>query len=229
MSSASETPASVRNPSHIAIIMDGNRRWAKQRQIPPEDAHFYTAPAMIAAIRSAVALEIPHITFFCLSDSNLLRPDIEAEALRKLRSWLWTKEVVDTLADVRARAVVFGDGMSPFDAQHHLNVTDHQPSSPAITVGFAVNYNARHELERAANLVVRDRYRSLEEYYHSSEIPEVDLLIRTSGEHRTSGFLLWQAAFAEIYFTKTLWPDFNERDFRQAVGDYAMRERRFGR
>ncbi|ROS22175.1 undecaprenyl diphosphate synthase [Rathayibacter sp. PhB127] len=229
MSSASGAPAINSQPSHIAIIMDGNRRWAKSHNVPPERAHLHTAPAMINAIRSAVAHKVPNLTFFCLSDSNLLRPEREVTALRKLRSWLWTEDVVQTLTAVRARAIVFGDGMMPFEPRDHLDQAAHQPASPAITVGFAVNYNAHHELERAANLVSSGEFDSLEEYYRASSIPEVDLLIRTSGEHRTSGFLLWQAAYAEIIFTKTLWPDFNEQDFRQAIGDYAKRERRFGR
>ncbi|MFD6393718.1 polyprenyl diphosphate synthase [Nocardia sp. NPDC060259] len=217
-------------PAHVALIMDGNRRWGAARGISAVDAHLSSAPALVSCIEEARWLNVSHVTFFALAARNLDRSTEEVDSLVKLRRWLWTSEVLDAVETADANVHVIGEYHDERIVDDILHVVEHgRQGQGEIDVCFAVNYSSRAELldglTTAADPTSADReYNSF-----SKQTPDIDLLIRPGGEQRLSDFMLWHVAHAELVFTDTLWPDFRGLHFSSAVAEFQQRQRRYGR
>ena len=207
-------------PKHIAIIMDGNGRWAKKRGMPRTYGHVQGALAFRKLLRYANDIGIKYISFYAFSTENWKRPDDEVHALMDLmRKYL--KEAYDHF-DLRTRFVLLGDedGFEPDLRKQFIDIQKDTDDFEKMTAGIAANYGSRHELTSA--------FRKLAEQVKRGELEPEDLMIRPGGEQRISNFLLWQCAYAEFYFTDTLWPDFDSKELDKAIVEFARRTRRFG-
>ncbi len=230
-----------RLPRHVAIIMDGNGRWAECRGLPRSQGHRYAVNAIRKVVRTAGDLGIPVLSLFAFSTENAERPTEEVAEIFRLFS-----ETVDTyLPDLHARGVhiVFSgeiDLLPDRIAQKFREAEALTKANRGLTLNLCVFYSGRSEILRAVSRIIRDVESGkvsvngvdsafLSQYLYHPEIPDPDLLIRTSGEMRISNFLLWQLAYTELYFTETLWPDFDELELMKALIDYQGRQRRFGR
>ena len=228
-------------PRHVAIVMDGNGRWAKARHRPRSFGHNAGRKAVRAAIESCMREGVQALTLFAFSSENWRRPQAEVGALMGLFVRALDKEVEELHANgVRLRFI--GD-LSAFDEplrQRMQAAMTHTVGNTRLQVNIAVSYGGRWDIvqasRRAAAAVARGELRAedidearLGQWMSLADLPPLDLFIRTGGECRISNFLLWQVAYAELYFTDTLWPDFDQACLRQAIEDYARRERRYGR
>lgn len=232
-------PSSI--PQHVAIIMDGNGRWAKKQGLERTFGHKNAVRAVRAAIEACGDLNISYLTLFAFSSENWNRPAMEVSFLMKLLSQSIQSEL-DELHSKEIKLNLIGD----FEAlpkkiwkqlQTALDLTKHNKKA---TLTLALSYGSKNEIlhavksianeAKAGTLNPSDINESLfEEHLYTKGIPNVDLLIRTSGEYRISNFLLWQIAYAELYFTDVLWPDFTKEHLFEAVKDYIQRERRYGK
>jgi len=229
-----------RNVRHVAIIMDGNGRWAQQRNRPRSFGHSKGVDAVREAVRAAGNLGVRYLTLFGFSTENWRRPSDEVDALFELM-----KRFVDADLEklhqegVNIRIAGRREGLS----EDLLTIIDRAEARTAGNDGcfltIAFNYGGRDEIVRAARRLARDAASGLVDpdavdesifaaYLDTAGMPDPDLLIRTSGEHRTSNFLIWQAAYAELVFMDVLWPDFSTEHFQSALDQYASRQRRFG-
>jgi undecaprenyl diphosphate synthase len=225
-------------PQHVAIIMDGNRRWANSRGLPKTVGHGAGSRRVRAIVQACAERGISHLTLFAFSTENWRRPFDEVSSLIGLLTRYLQKEI----GNLNARGVrlrVIGD-TSGFDQRVQTLIRDAQASTDhnrGITLTLALNYGGRWDMLQAAQRMLRDRpelaagfsEEDIAPYFCMSYAPEPDLFIRTGGEQRISNFLLWQCAYAELYFTHTLWPEFSAAAFDEALAWYAQRERRFGR
>ena len=226
-------------PQHIAIIMDGNGRWAQKRHMPRTVGHAKGAAGVKALVEHCAKLGVKYLTLFAFSTENWSRPADEVSTLMGLFVQYLEKEV-SALAAADVRLKVVGDvaGFAPeLQTRIHAaeNATQH---NQAITLVVAANYGGRWDVVQAvknwqaahpdenASQLTQER---LAEYLSTAGMPDVDLLIRTGGEQRISNFLLWQAAYAELYFTECLWPEFDDKELTKALEWYAQRTRRFGK
>jgi undecaprenyl diphosphate synthase len=223
-------PASV--PRHVAIIMDGNGRWAKARGLPRAAGHRAGAEAARNVLRAAGEAGVECLTLYAFSSENWRRPAQEISDLTGLLRFYIQREL-DSLHREGIRLVILGDHTA-FEADV-AKMVDKAVAKTAgngrMTLAIALNYGARSELVRAARLAAEKGgidEAAIEAALDTAGLPPLDLLIRTSGEHRLSNFLLWQAAYAELLFVDTLWPDFDGDALRSAFADYARRERRYG-
>ncbi len=227
-------------PRHVAIIMDGNGRWAKQRFLPRIAGHRQGVEAVRKVTRAAREMGVEVLTIYAFSSENWRRPEEEvSDLMGLLRHFIRTD--LDTLVRDNVRLRVIGD-YQRFGSDIKALVDDALARTAANTgpiLVIALNYGAQQELAAAARRLAeaaRDGTvdpatideTSFGAALETSELPPLDLLIRTSGEHRLSNFLLWQAAYAELLFVDTLWPDFDERAFGEAIAQFARRQRRFG-
>ncbi|MDR1928020.1 MAG: di-trans,poly-cis-decaprenylcistransferase [Oscillospiraceae bacterium] len=238
--------ASRRLPQHIGIIMDGNGRWAKRRGLPRSAGHREGVKVFERICEYAADLGIPYLTFYAFSAENWQRPSEEVSAIMALFRWQ-LEEVERRRAEneqKRWRIRYIGDlregGPVPADILVKLRDMERQAMDKDKTVvNIAVNYSGKqeilHALRRAAGLVQagvlspeRLTEQDIEEGLYTAGQPAPDLIIRPSGELRLSNFLLWQSAYAELWFSDILWPDFRERDLEKALEDFARRSRRFG-
>jgi len=228
-------------PGHVAIIMDGNGRWAAERGLPRWMGHREGMKSVRRSVTGALQLGIRHLTLYAFSKENWARPPEEVSALMRLLSEFVERER-DALAEKGVRVRVIGD-LSRLSKQALTAVESIQGTTEEgqeLQLNLAVSYGARDEILQAARSlamecvageispaeITEDRFASA---LYTSESPDPDLLVRTSGEMRVSNFLLWQIAYAEIHVTPVLWPDFGETDLYEAVLEYQRRERRFGR
>ena len=238
----SERPASGSGsgPRHVAIIMDGNGRWAKKRGLPRVAGHRAGAEAVRKTLRAAVKNGVEVLTLYAFSSENWRRPEEEVSDLKGLLGYYLEREL-DTLAKEGVRLRLLGDyrKFGPELTQRLDRAMERLKDNDRLTLVVALNYGSRAEIAEAARkLAVQAKAgeidptaineQSLEALLDTQGLPELDLLIRTSGEERLSNFLLWQAAYAELIFTPTLWPDFGEAEFADAIGQFSARERRFG-
>lgn len=228
-------------PRHVAIVMDGNGRWARARHRPRSFGHNAGRKAVRAAIESCMREGIEALTLFAFSSENWQRPQDEVGALMALFVRALDKEV-DELHGHGVRLRFIGD-LGAFDEalrQRMQAAMARTAGNRRLQVNIAVNYGGRWDIVQAARqaalAVARGELdpRGIDEamlgqWMSLAELPPLDLFIRTGGECRISNFLLWQAAYAELYFTDTLWPDFDQACLRRAIEDYARRERRYGR
>lgn len=221
-------------PGHVAIIMDGNGRWAKKRLMPRSFGHNAGMKAMIELVAHAAKLGIGHITVYALSTENVAsRPKDELEGLYNLIRKYFTDHVKQLYAQ-GARVRVIGDTASlPDDVQKLLKTGEsNSPKNAKFTLAFAINYGSRAELVHAFSEIAKRgdgiSEESVKNALYTADLPDPDLIIRTGGEVRLSNFLLWQAAYAELYFTDVLFPDFTPAEFDKAIAEYSKRTRRFG-
>ena len=221
-------------PVHVGLIMDGNGRWAKKRLMPRAYGHRAGMNRMIGLVARAKQLGIKYLTAYTLSTENLSRPQEELDGLFSLFRKYFTENVKDLYARNSAIKVIGDLSALPEDIAKLL--MDGQNNSPAgadFTVIFAVNYGSRNEILHAVNRAVELGKKLDEKQFisllYTDGIPDPDLIIRTGGEVRLSNFLTWQAAYAELYFTEVLFPDFSDELFEKAVKEYGERDRRFGK
>jgi undecaprenyl diphosphate synthase len=236
--SVSATPRPV--PRHIAIIMDGNGRWAKARGLPRIAGHRSGAEAARRAVTAAAELGVPYLTLFGFSSENWKRSSGEVKDLMSLLRHYLRAEVSE-LHRNGARLKVIGDlGRLAPDILRLIKHTEAVTrENSRITVTMALSYGGRAEIVAAVRTIAQKAASGnlaaelvdeecFSRHLFTAELPDPDLLIRTSGEQRISNFLLWQCAYSELVFAKTLWPDFSKRDLEQAIDEFCGRERRYG-
>ncbi|KGL59839.1 isoprenyl transferase [Polaribacter sp. Hel1_33_49] len=230
-----------RVPKHVAIIMDGNGRWAKDKGMTRVFGHKNALTAVRQTLEAAGELKVRYITLYAFSTENWKRPKFEIDALMSLLISSLKKEL-PTFQENKIKVNVIGNIESlPKTAQKTLlDVIQKTKSNNEMTLTFALSYGSREEIVNAIKNIskkVVNKELDLEKidentinnHLYTFNLPNVDLLIRTSGEQRISNFLLWQIAYAELYFTNILWPDFRQEHFYDAIIDYQNRERRFGK
>jgi len=223
-------------PTHVAIIMDGNGRWAAQRGWPRIKGHKAGVLAVEHILEAASEAGIRHLSLYAFSTENWKRPALEVGALMALLR-MYLRMFVHQLAkrNIRFHHLGAQEGMPPGILADMRTLEAATAQNTGLTFHLAVNYGSRLELAQAARRCVGDGLApeavdeaALASRLWTAGVPDVDLLIRTSGEHRISNFLLWQSAYAELYMTDLLWPDFGPTELKEALEDYAQRERRFG-
>jgi len=220
-------------PVHVGIIMDGNGRWAKKRGLPRIEGHKKGAEVAEKIISFAKELGIKYITLYAFSTENWKRPKEEVNFLFTLMyQYILTKLEKLLTNDIRFKVIGRIDELPDFLKEGFRDIERKTAHCSSMTAVFAVNYGGRQEIVDAVKKIVEKGEPVTEEAIAKNlyfpELPDVDLIIRTSGEMRISNFLLWRASYAELWFTKTLWPDFTEEEFLEAIKDYSKRERRFG-
>ena len=228
-------------PRHVAIIMDGNGRWAKSRGMDRSLGHAEGVKTVRRITETASRLGISYLTLYTFSTENWNRPQAEVDALMHLIVIAIERETPDLIKN-NVRLQMIGDtSRLPDEARERLqSCIDQTAHCTGLTLVLALSYSARWELLRAARLFAEDvragraipsdmnSDSALEAYLSTAGMPDPDLLIRTGGDHRISNFLLWQIAYSEIYVTDTYWPDFTSEDFIRAIENFNGRERRFG-
>jgi undecaprenyl diphosphate synthase len=230
-----------RLPAHIAIIMDGNGRWAKKRNLPRAAGHKAGVEAVRTTVETCTRLGIQVLTLYAFSVENWKRPRTEVDTLWRLLRVYLRRELPEILRNgIRFTCMGRLDGLPPQVRQELENAIESTANNRGMRLNVAINYSGRAELVDAINAIVEDarlegRLRNLHidedaiaSRLYTADLPDPDLLIRTSGEMRISNFLLWQIAYAELYVTDTLWPDFRRTDLLNAILDYQKRDRRFG-
>jgi undecaprenyl diphosphate synthase len=233
-------PGPAKIPLHVAIIMDGNGRWAKQRSLPRLEGHRRGVETVRTVVDAARELGIRYITLYAFSVENWKRPADEVSGLMGLLDYFLKREL-DNLIKNRVRLLTVGRTQDlPANVQRELQrVIAATKDFTEWTLVLALNYGSRTEIADAARayaLAVRDgrenpaesSWEKFSRYLYTAAIPEPDLLIRTSGEHRVSNFMLMQCAYSEMVFTPVLWPDFGKADLQAALEEYGRRERRYG-
>ena len=237
-SSTQSLPDAPKMPRHIAVIMDGNGRWATKRYLPRVAGHKRGVEAVREAVRACIERGVEYLTLFAFSSENWRRPEEEVSVLMQLFVMVLEQEVVKLHAN-GVRLKVAGD-LSRFDAKL-IALIDKAEAKTArntkLTLTVCANYGGRWDVMQATHALLAARPElatsfteaDLAPYLAMAHAPEPDLFIRTGGEQRISNFLIWQLAYTELYFTETFWPDFDARTLDEAIGSYQQRERRFGR
>ena len=227
-------------PRHIAIIMDGNGRWAKARGLPRIAGHRSGAEAVRRTVTAAGELGIPYLTLFGFSSENWKRPSAEVQDLMVLLRHYLRGEIAELQRNgVRLKVIGQLARLAPDIVGMIARAETLTRENSQITLTIALSYGGRAEIVAAVQAIAAEVARGslaaedvdedcLARHLFTADIPDPDLLIRTSGEQRISNFLLWQCAYSELVFTKTLWPDFSRNDLEQAIDDYCGRERRYG-
>ena len=229
------------NPlKHVAIIMDGNGRWAKARGEERLYGHMQGVESIRKAIRAAVENGVEYLTLYAFSTENWGRPQEEIDGLMELLVKHTVRETPEMKAQgVRIRFIGDTDSMSEEVQRSKAYAEDETRENDRLTLIIALNYSSRWEITRMAQELAKEAVagkiepekitaKIVDDHMATAEYPDPDLIIRTSGEFRLSNFLLWQAAYSEFYFTEVLWPDFNEAEFNRAIESYRKRNRRFG-
>jgi undecaprenyl diphosphate synthase len=228
-------------PGHIAIIMDGNGRWAKKRGLPRTIGHKAGVSAVKRIVRASGNLGIKYLTLFTFSSENWNRPRYEVSALMRLL-YEATRDELEELHENNVKFMTTGC-IENFPKQQYeilKEATEKTKNNTGLVLNLALNYGGRDEIIEAVRSIVNDVIKGsikpedineklFSSYLFTSGIPDPDLLIRTSGEMRISNFLLWQTSYTELYITSTLWPDFDEDDFYTSILEFQSRERRFGK
>lgn len=227
------------SPRHIAIIMDGNGRWAQKRGLPRTIGHKKGAEAVRRTIESAAEFGVEYLTLFAFSSENWNRPKQEVgELMNLLRHYL--RSEISKFHEKNARLTVIGDrsAFEPDIVALIENAESLTKSNDSIHVIIALSYGGKHDIAQACSKLIqqkdvehlstKDIEQAISGNLYTAGIPDPDLIIRTSGETRISNFLLWQCAYAEMLFIPTLWPDFGHEDLAKAIEDYTARDRRYG-
>ncbi len=230
----------IKIPRHVAIILDGNGRWAKQRMMPRNYGHVQGSKTVENICEEAYNMGVEYLTVYAFSTENWKRPKDEVDALMKLlRSYLKNCQKTSSKNNMRVRVLGETEGLSEDIKNSIIELEKTSAGNTGLRFQVALNYGGRDEILRAAKRMSQD-YKdgkiSLTEvntdifsgYLDTRGIPDPDLMIRTSGEMRISNFLLWQLAYTEFYFTDTLWPDFNKNELRKAIEYYGSRKRNYG-
>ncbi|HEX7456636.1 MAG TPA: polyprenyl diphosphate synthase [Candidatus Nanoarchaeia archaeon] len=222
-------------PAHVAIIMDGNRRWAKRRGLSPTEGHRKGVDALIKVVEYAAGVGIKYLTFYTLSTENYKNRTREeiAGLLNLIEEGI--KQHIPRLKKNGVKVNIFGEiGALPVVTRLAIKGAVKQLSGgKRATINLAINYGGRAEIIRAARRLAEKNLQFTEEEFekglYSADLPDPELVIRTGGRRRLSNFLIWQAAYSELYFTDTLWPDFDGGQLQKALKDYANQVRNFGR
>lgn len=227
-------------PSHVALIMDGNGRWASARGLPRLEGHRRGLEALRGAVRTAIEFKLAYLTVYSFSSENWSRPFEEIQDLMGLLKRFIRKDLIDLhKVGVRVRVIGHRDNLQP-DIRGLLEEAETMTRlNTGVTLVVAFNYGGRQEIAAAVREIARKvaqgtlkeseiDEKMLSRHLDTSDIPDPDLIIRTSGEQRLSNFLLWQAAYSEFVFLPVLWPDFDRAAFAGALAEYAARDRRFG-
>ena len=233
-----------RIPRHVAIMMDGNGRWAKQRNLPRIMGHKAGSESVKNIVRSARELNLEVLTLYAFSTENWKRPSFEVQGLMTLLKTFLKSELENMLANDISLRCVGEIEMLPPDVQKILkeviqNTARDAEEKPGLILNLALSYGSRFEIVRAARIMAEkcvsgqfdpDDFseKLFASHLYTAGLPDPDLLIRTGGESRLSNFLLWQLSYTELYITETMWPDFNNERFIEALKDFQSRERRFG-
>ena len=223
-------------PSHVAIIMDGNGRWAKQRSLPRSRGHEKGAEVIEPLMDAAIDLGIRAVSLYAFSVENWQRPRLEVLELWSLLELFFRKNI-DTI--IRKKICIRHSGTDkrlPLSTRKIIRkAVEDTAGNDRITLNFCINYGGRQEIVGAVNSWLKERSgtealteKKLEKHLFTRGLPELDLMIRTSGEQRISNFLLWQLAYAELVFLDVLWPDFTDEHLFKAIYEYQQRKRRFG-
>ena len=225
-------------PNHIAIIMDGNGRWAKQRNKNRIYGHNKAKKSVKECVEYCVEHKIKFLSLFTFSTENWNRPKLEVKALMKLLN-IVIKDEINNLIQQNIKVKVIGD-LNKIPEKTAINLKksiDKTKNNSGLTLILAINYSGKWDILNATKKILLDKNRIdlkifndniFENYLTTANIPEPELIIRTSGEHRISNFYLWQAAYSELFFTDILWPDFNKKELNNAIFEFQNRERRFG-
>ena len=225
-------------PRHIAIIMDGNGRWAKKRRMPRTAGHAVGAETFRKIATYCKDIGLDYLTVYAFSTENWKRPQEEVDAIMRLLE-KYLLEAIEKMERDKVKMKFFGDTsvLSPRLRELIANTEEISKRFEGCQVNICLNYGGRDELVRAmhryASEVASGRENNIDEaglsdYLFSAGIPDPDLLIRPGGEYRLSNFLMWQSAYSELYFTETLWPDFDEKEINRAIAEFQRRERRYG-
>ena len=231
-------------PKHVAIILDGNGRWAKKRGLPRNFGHLKGCDNVEPVCKAAFNLGIKYVTMYAFSTENWKRPQAEVDELMKLLA-KYMKDAMKLSVKNNMRVRIIGDKTGLSDELNKLinELEDLSKEFTGLQLQIAVNYGGRDDLRRAFKNIIMEAdknkmsYKDLAEYItediisknlDTADIPDPDLMIRTSGEQRLSNYLIWQLAYAEYFFTDTLWPDFGKKDLEEAIEFYSGRDRRFG-
>ncbi len=232
---------SDRVPAHVAIVMDGNGRWAKQRGLPRTEGHAAGEQAMFDTVKGGVEVGLKWLTMFAFSTENWRRPKAEVKFLMEFNRGLLRRRR-DELNDMNVRVRFLGrrDWRVPKSVLREMDVSEELTrDNVGMSLSIAFNYGGRVEIVDAVSRLLADQQagrlrgeritaESIAARLYDPEMPDPDLMIRTSGEQRISNFLLWQVAYSELWFTPVLWPDFNREHLYEAIRDYQKRTRRFG-
>jgi undecaprenyl diphosphate synthase len=240
---------------HVAFIMDGNRRWAREHHLPLFAGHTKGYQAIESLISYAVKKKIPHLTFWAFSTENWNRDKKEVEILLQIFRKIFAGEIVDRLYKNGAKINILGNiNLFPKDIVDNIKkMVEMTRNNTTITVNIGLNYGGRDEIVHAVNSLLKEKIKShaelvsaspetlkqvqgdkfiteeeFSQYLYTVGQPDPDLIIRTSGEKRLSGFFPWQSVYSELYFPKIYWPDFNEQEFEKALEEYVQRKRNFG-
>ncbi|MBN1622641.1 MAG: isoprenyl transferase [Endomicrobiales bacterium] len=221
-------------PKHIAIIMDGNGRWAKKKNLPRVFGHRAGMKSVQKIVETCVQLKIEVLTLYAFSTENWIRPKTEIGALMTLLQ-NYLKIEFERMMDNNIQLRTIGD-ISKLPKTPHkelVKVMQKTKSNTGLVLNLALNYGSRQEIMNAITRILESRknkvdQKTFESYLDTSGLPDPDLIIRTSGEMRLSNFLLWQCAYSELYVTPVLWPDFKPENLYEAIADFQKRERRFG-
>jgi len=230
----------IEPPRHVAIIMDGNGRWALKHSLPRTEGHRKGADAVRRTVKACIEVKINYLTLFAFSSENWKRPTDEVQTLMSLLRFYLQNEI-EELVDTGVRLKVIGDRKElDHDIQSLIDLAEKRTAgNTRLNLTVALNYGGRREIILAVKTLVQNAMtgslnlsaideRNFEECLETAGMPDPDLLIRTSGECRLSNFLLWQCAYSELVFLETLWPDFKKADLINAVEEYNSRERRYG-
>jgi undecaprenyl diphosphate synthase len=227
-----------RLPRHIAVIMDGNGRWAKRRRLPRIAGHRAGIRAVRQAVEACARLGVPYLTLYAFSVENWKRPHTEVKLLMGLLREYLKKEIGELNRQNVRLGVIGRVAELPLPVQRDLRVAlEETRGNSGLHLTLALNYGARAELIDAVRSLAEHQQRNgkmtideatFSQHLYTRDLPDPDLLIRTSGEMRLSNFLLWQVAYAEIWVTDTFWPDFTQQDFFRAILEFQKRERRYG-
>ena len=231
---------SDRVPRHVAIIMDGNGRWAEARGLSRNEGHRQGLETVREVVRAAGDLGVDVLTLYAFSLENWNRPQAEVAELMRLLDHYLEVELEEVIAnDIRVRVIGRLDRIPPSVRRRVEDAVERTRDARGRTLVFALSYGGRQEIVDAAKRLVRDAElgrldaehldeKTFADYLYAPDLPDPDLMIRTGAESRVSNFLLWQIAYAEIYTTDVMWPDFRKENLAEALRDYQQRERRFG-
>lgn len=227
--------APKKTPQHIAVIMDGNGRWAKERGLPRIAGHREGAESLREILKACAEFGVKYLTVYAFSTENWRRPRDEVDFLMNLFSETIDREIDELMAN-RVKLIFLGriSKFSPKLQKKMKEAMEKTKKNDRITLNVMVNYGGRAELVDAVNAIINEGLGAIEEEtisqrLYTKGIPDPDLLIRTASEMRVSNFLLWQIAYAEIYVTPVLWPDFRREQLKEAIEDYKKRVRKFGK
>jgi undecaprenyl diphosphate synthase len=223
-------------PRHIAVIMDGNGRWAKNRGLPRLAGHRAGVENLRRVIEGCVEFGVPYLTIYAFSTENWVRPEEEVKGLMSILEDVIDQELSELHKNgVQLRHIGRLEGLSPLLREKVIQAMKLTRDNRKLVLNIAFNYGGRDELVRAVQNLIRDGVPAegvnealIEKYLYTANVPDPDLIIRTSGEQRGSNFLIWQSAYAEWYFPPAYWPDFDKEELRKALWEYNTRERRFG-